>query len=564
MIRTFATHSIRKQQELTGSLWEFVPCQGEYAGRTFQVATPCCWENLSDFSDYRGEGIFRKNFYAGGTIRLELKGVSHTAKVYLDGKEIAGHYNAYTAFSVIVKDLEECEHTLEIKADNRFSSESALHIPNDYMSYGGISRPVVLEQLDELYIRLLHITPYMENEKWKARAEIFVVSLSGKDHAVDVSLSVAGKVHHWKKVMIRANEECMLCEDFVFDQVKTWEMEHPELYYAKAELERDGQKMDDLIDRFGFREIRTDRDRILLNGRAVRIKGFCRHEDHPQFGCALPYAAIAADLEMIRHLGANSIRAVHYPDDEIFLDLCDEQGILVWEENHARGLSLEDMQNPNFEPQAEAVIREMIPLHYNHPCIYIWGILNECASDSAYGKECYEKQYDMIRSLDPSRPRSSASCKFKTDLCFGLPEVVSYNIYPLWYHDTPPAEYLDDLYQWVQRETGGRGKPFLVTETGAGAIYGFRNNHHAKWTEEYQAEALEKQLTAVLEHKGCSGVYIWQFCDIRVSDEWFAGRPRTMNNKGVVDEYRRHKLSYDVVKRIFESYSDYLDITPDS
>lgn len=70
---------------------------------------------------------------------------------------------------MIVKDLEECDHTLEIKADNRFSSESALHIPNEYMSYGGISRPVVLEQLDKLYIRLLHITPYMESKKWKIR-----------------------------------------------------------------------------------------------------------------------------------------------------------------------------------------------------------------------------------------------------------------------------------------------------------------------------------------------------------------------------------------------------------
>ncbi len=205
------------------------------------------------------------------------------------------------------------------------------------------------------------------------------------------------------------------------------------------------------------------------------------------------------------------------------------------------------------------MIREMIPLHYNHPCIYIWGILNECASDSAYGKECYKKQYDLIRALDDSRPRSSASCKFRTDLCFGLPEVVSCNIYPLWYHDMPPAEYLDDLYQWVQKETEGSGKPFLITEIGAGAVYGCRNSHHAKWTEEYQALALEKQLTAVLEHKGGSGVYIWQFCDVRISDEWFAARPRTMNNKGVVDEYRRRKLSCDVVKRIFESYSDYFD-----
>ncbi len=62
---------------------------------------------------------------------------------------------------------------------------------------------------------------------------------------------------------------------------------------------------------------------------------------------------------------------------------------------------------------------------------------------------------------------------------------------------------------------------------------------------------LEKQLTAVLSYKDCMGVYIWQFCDIRISDECFAGRPRTMNNKGIVDEYRRAKLAYDVVKRIY-------------
>lgn len=559
MIRTFTTHKVRKQQELTGSLWEFMPCQGEHSGRTFQVATPCCWETLPDFPDYRGEGIFRKKFYAGGTIRLEFKGVSHTAAVYLDGKEIASHYNAYTAFGAIVKHLEEGEHILEVKADNRFSSKSALHIPNDYMSYGGISRPVVLEQLGELYIRQLHITPYVESGEWKAKAEIVVTNLSGIGQTVDVRISLAGQEHCWSSVKVAADGELVLRKEFAFGEVEPWELENPCLYYAEAELEKQGQRIDDYIDRFGFREVRIDKDKILLNGRAVRIKGFCRHEDHPQFGCALPYAAIAADLAAIRHLGANSVRAVHYPDDEVFLDLCDEQGILVWEENHARGLSLQDMQNPNFEPQAEAVIREMIPLHYNHPCIYIWGILNECASDSAYGKECYEKQYDIIRSLDVSRPRSSASCKFKTDICFGLPEVVSYNIYPLWYHDTPPAEYLDDLYQWVQEETDGSGKPFLVTEIGAGAIYGCRNNHHARWTEEYQAKALEKQLTAVLGHKGCSGVYIWQFCDVRISDEWFAGRPRTMNNKGVVDEYRRRKLSYDVVKRIFESYSDYFE-----
>lgn len=62
MIRTFTTHNVRKQQELTGSLWEFTPCQGEYEGRTFQVATPCCWENLPDFLITGARGSLERNF----------------------------------------------------------------------------------------------------------------------------------------------------------------------------------------------------------------------------------------------------------------------------------------------------------------------------------------------------------------------------------------------------------------------------------------------------------------------------------------------------------------------
>lgn len=75
MIRTFRTHRVREQKELTGCLWEFIPCQGEKAGRVYQVPTPGCWENHPDFSGYRGEGIYKTIFWAEGTIRLEFKGV---------------------------------------------------------------------------------------------------------------------------------------------------------------------------------------------------------------------------------------------------------------------------------------------------------------------------------------------------------------------------------------------------------------------------------------------------------------------------------------------------------
>lgn len=553
MVRLFATHEIRKTRELSSGLWEFCTLSGQGGGETVRVAVPSCWENYPDTLTYRGKARYERSFTGAGNLRLEFKGVSHTASVYLDGEEIASHYNAYTPFSAVVKNVPAGQHRLTVYVDNSFGEQSALHVPNDYQSYGGITRPVVLEELKDVFIEKLHFTPVKKGGQWYAGIEIGLRNLSEEAFSGTVELrlgarmicSVPAEAAQGAEVSLRAEEVCC-------GGVEEWCPENPALYMLTAVLkDGSGREVDDLIDRVGFREVRTEGKDILLNGRKIRIKGFCRHEDHPQFGCAVPLAAMQQDLLLMKDMGANSVRTSHYPNDELFLDLCDELGFLVWEENHARGLSEEKMRNPNFERQSEDCIREMINAHYNHPSIYIWGILNECASNTEYGRECYRKQYELIRRLDPSRPRSSASCQFKTDICFGLPEVVSYNIYPQWYHDAPAEEYLAELYDWVQQESEGADKPFLVTEIGAGAIYGCRTPARVKWSEEYQAEALEKQLTAVLEQEGVSGVYIWQFCDCRVCDSWFSTRPRTMNNKGIVDEYRRPKLAYEVVKRIF-------------
>ena len=556
MIRTFCTHEIRKVRELSGSLWEFSPCTGDLAGRKYRTAVPGCWESMPDFSSYRGVGVFSREIETEGAFRLVFKGVSHTARVCLDGREIGSHYNAYTPFAVAVTDVMAGRHLLEVYADNTFGEASALHIPNDYMSYGGISRGVLLEELTDTYIEYIHAVPVMEKDGWKALVSVKVKNWSAAGKACRLYLDLAGIASEAMELTLEAGGEKTVDFQLSAAEAEAWEIKNPKLYTVRATLSYENGAFDDQIDRMGFREIRTEGKDILLNGKKLRIRGFCRHEDHPMFGCALPYAAIQQDLETAMDLGANAIRTAHYPNDELFLDLCDEQGILVWEENHARGLTLEHMQNPNFERQAETCIEEMITAHINHPSVIIWGILNECASDTEYGYECYKKQYDLIKHMDFSRPRSSASCKFKTDICFGLPEIVSYNLYPEWYHETPASEYVKDIYDWVQRESEGSGKPFLVTEIGAGAIYGFRSHTLCKWSEEYQAKALEDQITAVLEQEGCSGIFIWQLCDVRVSDEWFASRPRTMNNKGIVDEYRRRKLAYDVVKRIYHAYED--------
>lgn len=561
MIRTFKTHYVRKQMELTESLWEFEPCAGNYAGQKFPVAVPGCWENHPLFADYRGEGIYRKTFQAQGNVRIECKGVSHTATVYLDGHEIGHHYNAYTPFSVVVSDLEPGRHMLEIKADNRFHKDSALHVPNDYMSYGGISRGVVVEELSDLYLEYVHVKAYRENRQWhvQVKAAVNVLKVGQND---EEDITIQGKIKdtafEWK-LTDTAKKHYEFCTDLKIDGIEEWSPETPVLYQVELQMLREDEVIDDLIERFGFREICVQGKYVLLNGKRLRIKGICRHEDHPDYGCALPYQTIYNDLVLIRQMGANSIRTAHYPNDEIFLDLCDELGILVWEENHARGLEEDRMKHPLFEEQAEQVIREMIFYHYNHPCIFIWGILNECASETLFGRSCYEKQFRLIREIDDSRPCTFASCKFFGDICFDLPDVISCNLYPRWYVDKPVRDYLNEVYDWIVEDGNGKGKPFIVSEIGAGGLYGCRNAYHGKWTEEYQADALSEQVSECLKFSESMGVYIWQFCDVRVSSEWFAGRPREMNNKGVVDEYRRPKTAYGRVKEIFEQYTNYYE-----
>ena len=555
MIRAFDTHRVRKTQELSGSLWDFATLPREGEPVRLKMPVPGCWQNEPETLTYRGRARYEKKFAAAGNVRLEFKGVSHTAQIRVDGETVKEHYNDYTPFSAVLKKLPAGEHTLEVLVDNSFGPDSALHVPNDYQTYGGITRPVVLEELVGQYVSGMHFTSALRDGKWHAAAEVSVENLEEIPFEGSLELRLDDQTLACLPVHLEAGEKAVLATPQIpRPDAEAWSPENPRLYLLSAILYgKDGGAVDDLIDRVGFREVRTEGKDILLNGRKLSIRGFCRHEDHPQFGCSLPWSAMCRDLSLMRDLGANSVRTSHYPNDELFLDLCDETGMLVWEENHARGLSEEDMRNPNFERQCEDCIREMIGAHYNHPSIYIWGILNECASHTQYGRECYRKQLELIRSLDQTRPRSFASCQFKTDICFDLVDVVSYNIYPLWYHDTPADVYLKDLYDWVQKETGGSGKPFLITEVGAGGIYGYRTPEKVKWSEEYQAETLEKQLSAILSQEGCSGVYIWQFCDCRVCDSWFSVRPRTMNNKGIVDEYRRPKLAYATVKKVFSS-----------
>ena len=323
------------------------------------------------------------------------------------------------------------------------------------------------------------------------------------------------------------------------------------LYGVTARLFVWGEIVDDLIDRIGFREIRTKGNRILLNGTPLLLKGFNRHEEFGGFGTAVPLSGMMQDIQIMRDLGANCVRACHYPNDPLFLDLCDETGLLVWEESHVRGFREEQMRHPLFMEQLSRCTEEMVEQHGNHPAVFIWASLNECADDTDYGADCYRKIFSLLRSLDSSRPVTAALLERPGGKVFADMDVVSVNIYPRWYHDMPVREALDGKIQEIAAG-GGENRPVIVSEIGAGAIYGFHDPFgQAKWSEERQCAILKEQIEAVLSDARVCGIFLWQFADVRVSEEWAIQRPKTTNNKGVVDEYRRPKMAYGVVKQLF-------------
>ncbi len=547
-MRLFPTHHIRKCDPAP-TLWTLTTLDAP--ALTVKTIVPSVWEMIPALHNYRGRAVYETEITCGGNVRIHFGAVSFRARVLLDGAELATHYGAYTAFDAIATGLAYGAHRLQVEVDTRYGEDSALHIPNDYYNYGGITRPVEIEQLSDVYVRQLHVTPVRSEEGWQARVEAILCSLSNQPLVCDVRLEAAGASECVQAVTIAPHGETVVTRLLDCPDVQPWNIGSPVLYDVSAVIEAEGEPVDDLCDRFGFRTVEISGKDILFNGEKLIIKGFNRHEEYGPFGCAVPVESMAHDILLMKDMGANAVRTCHYPNDPRFLDLCDEMGLLVWEESHARGLELPVMQMEAFMPQNVLCTREMVAQHYNHPAIFIWGCLNECADDTDHGAECYRQTFRLLDELDASRPMTAALLDRPGGKVFGDSDVVSINIYPRWYFESSVTDCINKKRREIIAGGGG-DKPLIISEIGAGAVYGYHDPlGEAKWSEERQCTILREQISAVLSHPDCSGIFIWQFADVRVDEEWAMKRPRTHNNKGVVNEYRQPKMAYALVKELF-------------
>ena len=566
MIRAFDEHEKRELCSLSG-IWDFcVDPEDVGKAQSWQnslpssthVSVPSVWNTTLGLLQYEGVAWYAKRFYtAGGTLRFVFGAVMTAAEVYLDGALIGTHYGGFCQFDLIARDVVAGYHVLTVRVDNRFDVQSIPQKRVDWYHYGGITRDVAVERLngicalyhrldytlsDDLTVAECHSTVELYNAGGrKAKTHLRGVMEANEVFAADVTL--------------KAGESTTQTFTYRVEAVRLWDVLAPELYEVRVLT-----NTDDLIDRVGFRRVEVREGKILLNGNAIELRGVNRHEEHPDWGMAFPAGLMQRDLDTILDMGCNTIRGSHYPNSRTFLDMLDERGVLFWSEIPIWGCGFapETLADPVVIERGLQMHREMVRHYANHPSIIIWGMHNEIRSDLPESVEMTERYYDFLKKEGGNRLVTYASHLPLADINFTRCDIICINAYLGWYgNNKTMQDWAGFLEQLKERfaELGVADKPIVMSEFGGAAIFGHHTFDCVKGTEEYQAKLIGHCLRVFHEDPAVVGTYIWQFCDIRTCAEMGLDRARGFNNKGVLNEYRRPKLSYGVVKELYERFS---------
>ena len=555
MEHLFKEHSKRNTNSLNGE-WKFRidrDNQGienewfkEFPEDFRYLAVPGCWNNQIDIFNYFGVAWYSKEFICNaGELVLEFAGVSGRSSFYLDGEYLGEHYGGWTACS-FAANVEQGLHTVTVRIDSTNNSQDTIPMREvDWYNYAGIIRGVYATVFTKPYITHHRIEYKLNESLTEADVTVsFVINNPfGGEYKSDVNVYINDE--------FITNAECksgkIKLNAVTVKDIKLWDIGKPNLYTVRIVTEDD-----DLTEQIGFREIETSGDKILLNKKPIFLKGVNRHEEHPDCGFAVPLAINKRDVEIIKDLGCNTVRGSHYPNSQSFVDCLDREGILFWSEIPMWGCMPKMLGNPLMAERGIQMHGEMIEQYYHHPSIIIWGLHNEVYTDSQEGYDLTKRYSEFVRGSDDSRLVTYATCRFDKDICLEFVDFVALNYYMGWYSGS--FSDWNGFIHGIRAEMIKKGvgdKPVILSEFGCAAIYGYSNFSADKWTMQYQSEMLEKVISLCKDEDGFAGTLVWQFADIR--SDININRARSFNNKGLLDEYRRPKMSYYTVKKLYSS-----------
>jgi beta-galactosidase len=588
--------------------WQF--CQGaiggisgisevwssEEAGLWQNTNLPHCF-NAHDACDpdkpyFRGQGWYRtrlhtNNPYSEGRTVLHFQGAGQTTTLWVGSALIGTHKGGYDEFSFDITEAVQHLHLTEkeegipiaVLCDNAPDRDRVPSELSDFCLYGGLYRHVNLVQLPAVSLDAVHILPTVTTDmsaRVSVKARLY--NPSGETFPCSISVQVTDargvSVYEATKTLSTWSGFTEIAE-FSVAKPELWSPEAPHLYRCRVTLSSPAGDMH-REERFGIRQLEfVEHGPFKLNGKRLLLRGTQRHADHAGVAAAMSDDQVREEMRLIREMGANFIRLGHYQQDRLVLDLCDELGLMVWEEAPwcRAGVGSEA-----FQQNAKAMLTSMIDQNYNHPSIILWGLGNEDDWPGEYPgidkpaiRGFMTEMRDLAHQLDSSRLTAFRRCDFARD----IPDVYSPSIWAGWYRGNY-REYEQSLIterervhrfihiEWGADSQAGRHSedPEVVLSkvaTGNGTDErgldslktggDVRVSKDGDWSETYACNLFDWHLKTQERLDWLTGAAQWVFKDFASPQRSDNGIPR-VNQKGVVERDLTKKESYYV----FQSY----------
>ena len=326
---------------------------------------------------------------------------------------------------------------------------------------------------------------------------------------------------------------------------KLWDAEHPRLYKVSVSLWNDGVMLQENHHKIGFRQIcyggarHTDTNKVYINGHEIKLHGVCRHDVSHLYGRSITKEDMRNEILAYKRNNINHIRTSHYPASQYLLDLCDELGIYVEQENSAcfKG----DNGNGIYKPPQDFVnsFAEMIESSRNHPSVIIWSLANESGFERTYA---FRTEYDYVKVEDPARP-----------VIFSYPYTVKSN--PV------PYDIYSQHYATVTGQLGNDKMPILHDEFAHVACYNLEDLIRDNSCREAWGESIKIGWENIFKADGALGCAIWGGIDDVFYIPEGTSESHQHHSKGkaagygewgaVLDAYKREKPEAYLTKKAF-------------
>ncbi len=351
---------------------------------------------------------YRRHFYVPASDRerrllLYFEGVATHAVVYVNGCEMARNFCGYTPFTIDISDI------VRFDADNVI----AVHVlTNEHEGWwyegAGIYRHVWLIKTASVAVDQwgVWVNPRKtEGQDWLVPVETTLVNDRLETAVVQVNSALVDPHGQLLKEISSSLEipgkgKAVLQHELWISDPQLWDIESPCLYEIQTTIFGDDQQLDTQTTRFGFRTIHfSAQNGFFLNGRSVKIKGVCCHQDYGLTGKAMPDRVHHYRLRRLKEMGANGYRAAHYPPAEATMDALDELGFLVMDETRWFSST----------PEGLAQLETMLKRDRNHPSVILWSMGNEePLHRTEAGRRIMERMTAFVHQYDTSRPVTTA------------------------------------------------------------------------------------------------------------------------------------------------------------